>query len=294
MKLGELFEQKECVFSIEVFPPKRREGDAALFSKLAQMKELHPDFISVTYGAGGSAFGSATCSIAAYLKNELGVEPLAHLTGLYAERGQVEKALAGLRESGVQNVLALRGDRREGEEPRAAFSHASDLAGFIHAHGDFYVAGACYPEGHPESETLRGDISNLKRKLDAGTGHLITQLFFDNGCFYRLLNMIRKAGYTVPVQAGVMPIVSLSQVQRTVALSAASMPAEFTRMLSRYAGDEASLYEAGIEYAVRQLRDLIESGADGIHLYAMNRPEVARRVYDGIRDLLPGRQDPCV
>ena len=151
---------------------------------------------------------------------------------------------------------------------------------------NFSVHGACYPEGHPEADTLLHDVENLRIKQAAGAEHLLTQLFFDNMHFYRFLNLARRAGITLPVSAGVMPIIKRSQIERTVALSSASLPSDFTRMISRYQDDPASLYDAGIDYAVNQLRDLIEGGADGIHLYAMNDAAVAAKVYDGIRDLL--------
>ena len=161
-----------------------------------------------------------------------------------------------------------------------------DRAQAITEYGGFSLAGACYPEGHVESASLARDVESLQYKIDAGVSHLITQLFFDNGTFYRFLNLARKAGITVPVQAGVMPIVNVRQISRTVALSSASLPHSFTKMISRWEHDEQALFDAGIDYAISQIRDLITGGADGVHLYAMNNPEVARRVYDGVSDLL--------
>ena len=188
---------------------------------------------------------------------------------------------------GVRDVLALRGDRSPSRPESPDFKHASDLTSFIKwKKPEFSVHGACYPEGHPEADTLLHDVENLRIKQAAGAEHLLTQLFFDNMHFYRFLNLARRASITLPVSAGVMPIVKRSQIERTVALSSASQPSDFTRMISRYQDDPASLYDAGIDYAVNQLRDLIEGGADGIHLYAMNDAAVATKVYDGIRDLL--------
>ncbi len=288
MRLSEVFKQKECVFSIEVFPPKKDgAGPESLYPALEQLAKLSPDYISVTYGAGGGKAGLSTVQIARHLKQELGVEPLAHLTCVNSTRQQVGQVIEALEEAGIENLLALRGDRSPDAEPSTDFAHASELASYIKSAGDFYLAGACYPEGHVESESLRQDVENLKYKLDAGVEHLVTQLFFDNNRYYRFMNLVRKSGIQVPVQAGVMPIVSARQVRRTVALSSASLPPAFTKMLSRYDQDEKALFDAGIDYAIRQLRDLIEGGADGVHLYAMNNPEVARRVYEGIRDLLP-------
>ena len=290
MYIRQLFAQKSCVFSIEVFPPKQTASFESLKESLRQMKALEPDFISVTYGAGGSAGGVSTCQVANFLKNELGVEPLAHLICMGSDKAKMTASLDELFAAGIQNVLALRGDRSPYRAPSADFPHASDLAAFIRGqYGSFGISGACYPEGHAEAESLAADIRNLRIKQEAGVSHLATQLFFDNAKFYRFLNMARKEGIDLPISAGVMPIVRKSQIERTVALSSASLPSEFTRMISRYQDDEASLFEAGIDYAVRQLRDLIEGGADGVHLYAMNNPQVAAKVYEGIRDLLPGR-----
>lgn len=290
MLLYEKFSQSPCVFSIEVFPPKRSTGTPeSLYPVLNKLAGLRPDYISVTYGAGGSEAGEDTCHIACYLKNTLGIEPLAHLTCVNADRDDVVNTLQQLRQHDVRNILALRGDVNPDLPRKTDFLYASDLVKFIHSQGAFNVAGACYPEGHVESPNLTQDLKNMAHKIQAGLSHLVTQLFFDNGSYYRFLNMARKAGYTLPVQAGVMPIVNSRQVQRTIALSSASMPVALTKMLSKYDNDPASLYEAGIEFAIHQIRDLIIGGADGIHLYAMNNAEVAGKVYEGIADLLPDR-----
>jgi len=184
-------------------------------------------------------------------------------------------------------VLTLRGDRTPLRPESPDFVHACDLAAFVRAQKpSFDIHAACYPEGHPEAPSLAQDVENLRCKQQAGATHLLTQLFFDNGKFYRFLNLARRAGITLPVSAGVMPIVRRSQIERTVALSSASLPSDFTRMIARWQDDPDSLRQAGIEYAVSQLRDLIEGGADGVHLYAMNDAGVAEQVYEGIRDLL--------
>ena len=287
MKLETLFEKKPCVFSIECFPPKQTANVEKMKDTLRRMKTLSPDFISVTYGAGGSSGGASTVEIADFLKNELNIEPLAHLICMGSDRSAAENTIEALGKAGACNVLALRGDESPLRPKSADFAHASDLMRYIQAKApECGIAGACYPEGHPESDTPAADIEGLKEKQAAGAGFLITQLFFDNAKFYRFQNRARKAGLNLPVSAGVMPIVKKSQIERTVALSSASMPSDFTRMIARYQNDEASLFDAGIEYAVRQLRDLIEGGADGVHLYAMNNFAVAEKIYDGIRDLL--------
>ena len=285
--ISKLYRQKPCVFSIECFPPKQTTRFAAMQDTLRRMKALAPDFISVTYGAGGSAGGVSSVQVASFLKNELGIQPLAHVLCMGSDRQKAAAQLEALRAAGVRDVLALRGDRTPLRPESPDFHHACDLMDFIRDTApDISFAGACYPEGHPEAESLAADVANLRHKQQAGASHLVSQLFFDNGKYYRFLNMARKAGVTLPISAGVMPIVRRSQIERTVALSSASLPSAFTRMISRWQDDPQSLYQAGIEYAVEQLRDLIEGGADGVHLYAMNDAGVAAAVYDGIRDLL--------
>lgn len=285
--IAQLFQEKSCVFSIECFPPKQSTKFADMQQTLRRMKELHPDFVSVTYGAGGSAGGVSSVQVANFLKNDLGILPLAHTICMGSDREKMAVQLDDLRAVGVHNVLALRGDHTPLRPESPDFHHASDLMKFIRKTApDMEFSGACYPEGHPEAPSLTADVANLLHKQQAGAVHLVTQLFFDNGKFYRFLNMARKAGITLPVSAGIMPIVRRSQIERTVALSSASLPSEFTRMVSRWQDDPASLYKAGIDYAVHQLRDMIEGGADGVHLYAMNDADVAEAVYDGIRDLL--------
>lgn len=287
MLISQMFKRKPCVFSIECFPPKETVRFERMKDALRTMETLHPDFISVTYGAGGSAGGVSTVEVARFLKNELGVEPLAHILCMGSDRTKAAALLNELDEAGVRNVLTLRGDRTPARPESPDFHHASDLAAFVwQTKPEFDIHAACYPEGHPEAPSLAADVQNLRLKQEAGASHLLTQLFFDNGKFYRFLNLARRAGVTLPVSAGVMPIVRRSQIERTVALSSASLPSAFTRMISRWQDDPESLRKAGIEYAVNQMRDLIEGGADGVHLYAMNDPEVAVAVYEGIRDLL--------
>ncbi|MEE0801914.1 MAG: methylenetetrahydrofolate reductase [Gemmiger sp.] len=287
MLISQMFKRKPCVFSIECFPPKQTANFEKMKQTLRTMSELHPDFISVTYGAGGSAGGVSTVEVAQYLKQDIGIEPLAHMICMGSDRSKAAELLRQLEAAGVRNVLTLRGDRTPSRPESPDFAHASDLAAFVwKTQPEFDIHAACYPEGHPEAANLREDVANLRFKQEAGASHLLTQLFFDNGHFYRFLNLARREGITLPVSAGVMPIVKRSQIERTVALSSASLPSEFTRMISRYQDDPQSLYAAGIDYAVQQLRDLIEGGADGVHLYAMNDAAVAKAVYEGISDLL--------
>ena len=287
MTITEQFKAKRCVFSIECFPPRQTTQMDKLKATLQQMQTLNPGFISVTFGAGGSAGGVSTAEVADYIQNELQIPTLAHLICMGNDQIRAAEILDQLEAVGVRDVLALRGDRSPTRPESPDFAHASDLAQFVwQTQPEFDIHAACYPEGHPEAATLAQDVANLRFKQEAGATHLLTQLFFDNMHFYRFLNLARRAGITLPVSAGVMPIVKRSQIERTVALSSASLPSEFTRMISRYQDDPESLYAAGIDYAVQQLRDLIEGGADSVHLYAMNDAKVAAAVYEGIKDLL--------
>lgn len=287
MTITEQYKTKRCVYSIECFPPKQTASMEKLKETLGQMAQTKPDYISVTFGAGGTAGGVSTVEVADYILHELGLPTLAHLRCMGYTSAETADVLQRLDAIGVRDVLALRGDRVPGCAESPDFQHASNLMSFIKwKQPTFSVHGACYPEGHPEADSLRQDVENLRYKQEAGAEHLISQLFFDNTAFYRFLNLARRAGITLPISAGVMPIVKRTQIERTVALSSASLPSDFTRMISRWQDNPAALYDAGIDYAVTQIRDLIEGGADGVHLYAMNDAAVAAKVYDGIRDLL--------
>lgn len=281
MKINGLFETKKRVFSLEIFPPKKTSGIERIFQTLDDLVVLRPDFISVTYGAGASDVGNLTCDISRRIK-ELGVEPLAHLTCVSSEKRAVLETIGQLKGGNIENILALRGDLNPKVSGYRDFSFASDLVGMIRKNGDFNVVGACYPEGHFENRGLDEDIANLRYKIDAGVSHLITQLFFDNGLFFHFMERARARGVDVPIQAGIMPIVATRQIERTVALSGASLPPAFTKMVSRYCNDETALFEAGIDYATRQIIELFEWGVDGVHLYTMNNPVVARKIHENI------------
>ena len=289
MRIYKLFEGGGPVFSLEVFPPKKTSSIESMYRTLAELAELKPDYISVTYGAGGTAAG-LSCELSAHIKHRLGIEPLAHLTCINSDRGQVGQVLDRLQAERIENVLALRGDRVPGLEPKTDFFHADELMRFIDRRYDLSLAGACYPEGHPDSESLEADARNLRRKQEAGAKHLVSQLFFDTDAYFLFLDRAAAAGVTLPVQPGVMPIVKLAQIQRTVALSSASLPASFSKMITRYEYDPDGLYKAGIQYAVSQCLALLAGGAPGVHLYTMNNADVARRVYQGIRGAL-GREE---
>ena len=285
MKISELFDSKKAVWSFEIFPPKPTAEIGGVERIVRELAELAPDYISVTCSAGGSG-NSRTPEIAGIVKRA-GVEPLAHLTCINSVRAEVDGALDKLAAEGVDNVLALRGDRIAGASDSPDFRHAVDLVRHIRARGEGVdIAGACYPECHPESETPEDDLRYLKEKVDAGVSHLNTQLFFDNEAYFAFLERLRAAGVSVPVQAGIMPLVKKSHVDRMIGLSGANIPARLSRIIARFYDDPASLMEAGIAYATEQIMDLLSAGADGIHLYVMNNVYVARKITENVRDVL--------
>ncbi len=284
MKISELFKQKKVVYSFEIFPPKVNDDISKIYKTLAELKDVSPDYISITYSAGGSK-NSRTKEIAQIVKDEYGIEPLAHLTCINSTKEEVAKALQGLVDIGVQNVLALRGDRIEGEV-KSDFQYASQLTEFIKQNSDMDVAGACYPEGHPESANMVEDIRNLKIKVDKGVSHLNSQLFFDNDDYLKYLDMVRLSGIDIPIQAGIMPLVRASQFCGIVKTTAAKLPSKISRMYNKFADDPEALMEAGIAYATDQIVDLLSSGVDGIHLYIMNNAYVARRITENIKPII--------
>lgn len=285
MKTTDLFKQK-TVLSFEVFPPKRTAAVDTIYNTLDELKKLNPDFISVTYGAGGSENCKATLDIASAIKHQYHIEGVAHLPCIGLKKADVLSQLERFREAGIENILALRGDIPNNGFAGGDFKHASDMIAFIREHGDFNILGACYPEGHAEADNILSDISNLKTKVDAGASHLITQLFFDNDCFYRFRERCEFTGIHVPIEAGIMPVVNKKQIERMASLCGASLPAKFVSMLERYGNQPEALREAGIDYAIEQIADLISNGVDGIHLYTMNNPHVAAKIYDAIQGLL--------
>ena len=284
MKISELFKQKKVVYSFEIFPPKPNDDISKIYNTLAELKDVNPDYISITYSAGGSK-NAGTKGIAEIVKNKYGIEPLAHLTCINSTKKEVADALQGLVDIGVENVLALRGDKIEGEV-QDDFKYASQLVEFIKANSNMDVAGACYPEGHPESANLVEDIKNMKIKVDNGVSHLNSQLFFDNEDYLKYLDMVRLAGIDVPIQAGIMPLVKASQFGGIVKRTGAKLPSKLSRMYAKFADEPDALMEAGIAYATDQIVDLLSSGVDGIHLYIMNNAYVARRITENVKPIM--------
>lgn len=285
MKAASIFETKP-VFSFEVFPPKPDVPIGSIYRTLGELRALHPDFISVTYGAGGSVPGASTAEICETIQEQHGIPAIAHLPCINETRESVLEKLAQFRARHVENILALRGDRNPNVEPKHDFSHADDLITFIRensADGEFDIAAACYPEGHPESTDLDTDIRYVKQKVDAGASHLISQLFYSNRDFYSFREKLAAAGVSVPVEAGIMPVTSKKSIERMVSLCGAGIPNRLAKLLARYANDPASLKAAGLEYAIEQILDLQENCVDGIHLYTMNNPDVARYITEAVR-----------
>ncbi len=285
MRTSEIFNNK-TVLSLEIFPPQRTASIGIIYKTLEELQGLNPDFISVTYGAGGSETNTATLEIASAIKNNYGIESVAHLPCINLNKDEVLNMLEGFKQAGVENILALRGDVNPARVPKQDFRYASDLVSFIKENGDFNIIGACYPEGHSESPSLLDDIRHLKIKVDAGTEQLITQLFFDNSYFYSFRERASVAGINVPIEAGIMPVVNKRQIERMVSLCGVKLPKKFVTMMERYENNPEAMRDAGIAYAVDQIVDLIAQGVDGIHLYTMNNPYIARKIYAAISTLL--------
>lgn len=284
MKIKDMFREDNNVISFEVFPPKKDSPIETIYDTLEQLTDLKPDFISVTYGAGGNTADTKTCDIASIIKNKHRIESAAHLTCVNSSRESVRTILGQFKDNNIENILALRGDINPDIEPKKEFLYASDLITFIKEHGDFGISGACYPECHTEAADIVEDILNLKKKTDAGAGHLISQLFFDNNTFYSFQEKLKLAGINVPVEAGIMPVCNVSQIKRMVTMCGASVPAGLSRIMHQYGDNADSMREAGIEYAVGQIIDLLNHGVRGIHLYTMNNAYVARKIWE---DVLP-------
>lgn len=284
MKIRELFDKK-TIFSLEVFPPKKTSSVDVIYKTLEELGDIHPDFISVTFGAGGSGNSRYALDIASKIR-ENGIIPMLHLPCINFTKEEIDSALDEAKSRGIENILALRGDINPDITPIKQFSHASDLIPYIKTRGDFDVAGACYPEGHPDSETIDEDIENLRKKVDSGADHLITQLFFDNDYFYNFRDKAVKAGINVPIEAGIMPVVNKNQIERMVTTCGASLPHKFVKIMQKYGQNPEAMRDAGIAYAINQIVDLAASDVDGIHLYSMNNAYVARKISESVSGVL--------
>ena len=287
MYIKDIFKKKNPVLSFEVFPPKKESSIDTVTAAIAEMAKLPIDYMSVTYGAGGST-SKKTADIASYMQDKLDVTALAHLTCISSTKDTINEALNVLKSRGIKNILALRGDIPNDPDfvPPNDYKYASELIQEIKAFGGFSIGGACYPECHPDCSSLEQDLENLKIKADAGVDFLVTQMFFDNDAFYDFRNKAVQKGVDLPIDAGIMPLTNINQIKRMCVLSGgASMPAKFTRMIAKYENNPEALKQAGIAYAVDQIIDLISNDTSGIHLYTMNKPDVAKKIVSVISSL---------
>lgn len=286
MRISQLFGKGKCVFSFEVFPPKKNMPADTIFNTLDSLKDLNPAFISVTYGAGGTNGDNITCDIASHIQDKLGLVSAAHLTCVSNTKADIDAILDDFKAKGIENILALRGDINPERPPKHDFEYASDLIAYIKERGDFHISAACYPECHLDSPDIITDIRHLKEKQDAGAEHMMSQLFFDNDHFYSFLEKARIAGITVPIEAGIMPVTNKRSIERMVSMCGASLPSKFTRIMAKYENNPEALRDAGIAYAIDQIVDLAASGVDGIHLYTMNNAYVAEKISAAVSGLM--------
>lgn len=282
--LQNMFDHKKSI-SFEIFPPKKDGSFGTVFETLDALGQLRPDFISVTYGAGGSRSGE-TIQIASYIQNTLGIDAMAHVTCVGSRREQLLKVCEALKENHIGHILALRGDRpRDMSDEQFLsrdFAHASDMMSFLREHTDLHMAGACYPEKHFEAFSMESDLNNLRRKQEAGAEFFISQLFFDNDFYYSFLEKAARKGITVPICAGIMPITSAKQIGTTITLAGSSVPKALADILATYGDHPEEMRKAGIDYAIRQIRDLQENGVGDIHIYTMNKPKMAAEIMNAI------------
>jgi methylenetetrahydrofolate reductase (NADPH) len=290
VRIDEIIRSKGPTFSVEFFPPKTAEAKVALFDTARSLRELEPDFVSVTYGAGGST-RDGTVEITRGLKDELGLETMAHLSCVGETTEGLAATLDRIAAAGIENVFALRGDPPRGQEdfvqPEGGLGSAAELAAFIGERWDFTVGGACFPEVHPEAPDLETDLAYLKTKVDAGASFLITQLFFDNAVYFDFVAAARKAGIDVPILAGVIPVASFAQTKRICDLCDASIPERLEAAFAAAEGDERAEFELGIAYAAQQCSELLIAGAPGIHFYALNRAPATRAVLGALHAARP-------
>ena len=287
MKISDIYKDGHPTLSFEVFPPKTIDVYDSVVKATNEVAALKPDFMSVTYGAAGST-RKYTTDIAANIEKS-GVTALAHLTCVNASEEKIKDQVESLKASGVENILALRGDLPEGVESTDEwiYKHASELIPIIKKYGDFCIGCACYPEGHPESEDLKADIEGIKRKQEAGCEFLTTQMFFDNSLFFNYMYRLREAGVTLPVTAGIMPVTRAKQMERIIKLSQAFIPRRYVAILDRYGHDPEGLKQAAIAYATDQIIDLLANGIEHIHIYTMNKADVAATLQHNLSSIIP-------
>ena len=287
MKIIDLIGSSTPSLSFEVFPPKTSDTFDTVKEAIEKIAILKPSFMSVTYGAGGGT-SEFTVSLAKDIQDNFGVTPLAHLTCINSTKEDIQNRLIALKEAGIENILALRGDITPENRDKIKFDyrHANELVEQIRAFGGFCIGGACYPEGHPESPSQAEDIKSLKSKVDAGCQFLTTQMFFDNNILYNYMYKIREAGITVPIVAGVMPVTNVNQIKRICSLSGTYLPQRFKAIVDRYASNPNAMCQAGIAYATEQIIDLYANGINAVHVYSMNKPHVALKIQENISEII--------
>lgn len=287
MKLSTLWKEKTVTLSFEAFPPKKDSDFDSVRFAVEQIAELKPDFMSVTYGAGGGT-SAYTAEIARIVQAGHGVPALAHLTCVSSNRDRIHQELEHLKAAGIENILALRGDYPEGYDPAAPrdYRYAADLVREIKAYGGFCIGAACYPEGHTECRSQEEDLLHLKEKVDCGVDFLTTQMFFDNSALYSFLFRAQRVGIDLPVLAGIMPVTNAAQITRILSLSGTTLPTRFRMILDKFRDRPDAMKQAGIVYAAEQIVDLVANGIRGIHVYTMNKPDVAARLRDNLSEVL--------
>lgn len=286
MKLTEIYNNKDRVLSFEIFPPKATEELENIDETLEILCDLNPDYISVTFGAGGSSNNNKTIAICRKIREKYHTEAVAHLTCLCYDEKEIDEFCKELQDNGIENILALRGDANPNAPAKGVFTHASDLISYIRPKTDFCIAGACYPENHPDSPDRIAEMAALRKKVDAGAEVLLSQLFFDNEDFFKFVEDSRIAGIDVPITPGIMPCLSAKTINRMVTTCGARLPERFKRILDKYGEKKEALFDAGLYYAISQIIDLIATGSDGVHIYTMNNPTAARRICDGIKNII--------
>ena len=287
MNIKNLFDEKKVVFSFEIFPPKFTSSVETIYNTLEELKDLNPDYISVTYGAGGSMRNNKTIELSSLVKNKYKIEAVAHLTCIGSSKDDIMYYLKEIKNNNIENILALRGDIPNYNYISGELKYATDLISYIRdSNMNFNIASACYPEGHIENKSLKLEIENMRRKEDAGVSNFISQLFFDNNLYYNFLDKVKGANIRKPIEAGIMPVTNKKQIERMVALSGAKLPDKFKRVLDKYEYNPEALRDAGIAYAVEQIVDLISTGVDGIHLYVMNNPYLAKKISGSIESII--------
>lgn len=285
MKIKDLFSQDKITFSCEIFPPKKDVEFSGIFETVNSICNLTPDFVSVTYGAGGST-SKKTIEVASHIQNTYHIPALAHLTCCNSSREEIAGRLAAFKIEGIENILALRGDRPEDFQEGGPYTYAVDLIRDIRSQGDFCIGAACYPEGHVECPHKETDIAYLKEKVDAGCDFLTTQMFFDNNVYYNFLYRVMAAGIYIPVIPGIMPVINSRQIKRSCQLSGTELPPRFKAIADKFAENPQAMEQAGIAYATEQIIDLIANGVKNIHLYTMNRPRTAAKIVENLSYIL--------